>query len=245
MVNPLIRMACAALPAVLVLAPPLAERMQRLEPSSPLGYLEAGEDAARDGEVEFARQLFRRCGALAAAKGEVGMAASAALGMASLEDPRGGDGAWAQWQALARMIAPGVVAPARAPLPDADRLRFAELLSHFRAGRSLQAQRLGRDPACVSLARQWGAMLPGGGEGFIRSCTGLSSSAPPQLSARQVDQLLAVEAALLARAPVALDELRCGATAPVPEVDPRDPAVAFGIDDASWWWRDGRWSAKP
>jgi len=231
--------------ASMLLVPPLAERMAGLDPTGPLAYLEAGEDAARDGEVELARQLFRRCGALASAKGEPGLAASAALGMASLEDPARGDGAWAQWQALARMLAPAGVVRDRSSAPDADRLRFAQLISHYRAGRSLQAQRLGRDPACVALARAWGAMLPGGGEGFIRACTGLSSSAPPQLSPRQADQLLAVEAALLARMPSALDELRCGGTQPVPEVDPRDPAQAFGIDDASWWWRGGRWSATP
>jgi hypothetical protein len=95
----------------------------------------------------------------------------------------------------------------------------------------------------VALARAWGALLPGGGDGFIRACTGLSASAPPQLSPRQADQLMAVEAALLARSPRALDELRCGLGAPIPEIDARDPVGAFGIDDATWWWRDGRWSA--
>jgi hypothetical protein len=54
---------------------------------------------------------------------------------------------------------------------------------------------------------------------------------------------MAVEAALLARSPRALDELRCGLGAPIPEIDARDPVGAFGIDDATWWWRDGRWSA--
>lgn len=227
----------------LLAVPPLAERMSALDPAKPLGYLEAGEDAARDGELELARQLFRRCGALAAAAGQPGMAASAALGMASLEDPSGSDGGWARWRALARMLAPDRVSDAARIAPDADRLRFAELLSHYRAGRALQAQRLGRDPACEALAREWGSMLPGGGEGFIRACTGLSASAPPQLSPRQADQLLAVEAALLARSPRALDELRCGRASTLPEVDTREPARAFGIDDASWWWRGGRWSA--
>ncbi|MBM4110612.1 MAG: hypothetical protein FJ254_04520 [Phycisphaerae bacterium] len=226
----------------LVVVPPLSERLSALDPGAPLAYLEAGEDAARDGEIDLARQLFRRCGALAAAKSDSGMAASAALGMASLEDPTGPDGAWSRWRALARMLAPSRVTGNRTA-PDADRLRFAELISHYRAGRSLQAQRLGRDPSCVALAREWGALLPGGGEGFIRACTGLSASAPPQLSPRQSDQLLAVESALLARTPRAVDELRCGVTAPVPEVDARHPDGAFGIDDASWWWRDGRWSS--
>lgn len=225
------------------LVPPLSVRLVGLDPSRPLDYLEAGEDAARDGDVDLARQLYRRCGSLAAAADDPGMAASAALGMASLEDPSGGHGAWATWHALARMLAPSRVTGGMRVAPDADRLRFAELISHYRAGRSLQAQRLGRDPSCVALARAWGALLPGGGEGFIRACTGLSASAPPQLSPRQADQLMAVEAALLARSPRALDELRCGLGAPIPEIDARDPVGAFGIDDATWWWRDGRWSA--
>lgn len=223
--------------------PPLNERLAKLDPTQPLAYLEAGEDAARDGEIDLARQLYRRCGALASASDDTGLAASAALGMASLEDPSGRDGAWATWHALARMLAPARVTGSTRVAPDADRLRFAELISHYRAGRSLQAQRLGRDASCVALAREWGALLPGGGEGFIRACTGLSASAPPQLSPRQADQLMAVEAALLARAPRALDELRCGLASPIPEVDARDPAGAFGIDDATWWWRGGRWSA--
>lgn len=227
----------------LVAVPPLTERLAGLDPARPLGYLEAGEDAARDGELDLARQLYRRCGALAAASNDPGVAASAALGMASLEDPSRPDGAWATWHALARMLAPARVTGSTRVAPDADRLRFAELISHYRAGRSLQAQRLGRDASCVALARQWGALLPGGGDGFIRACTGLSASAPPQLSPRQADQLMAVEAALLARAPRALDELRCGLVSPIPEVDARDPARTFGIDDASWWWRGGRWSA--
>jgi len=226
----------------MIAVPPWPERLDALDPARPLAYLEAGEDAARDGEVDLARQLFRRSGALAAAAQDPGMAASAALGMASLEDPSV-HGAWARWHALARMLAPTRVARGAWVAPDADRLRFAELISHYRAGRSLQAQRLGRDAACVALAREWGALLPGGGEGFIRACTGLSASAPPQLSPRQADQLLAVEAALLARTPRALDELRCGLASSVAEVDARDPASAFGIDDATWWWRGGRWSA--
>lgn len=234
---------CIGIIIALVVVPPLAERLAGLDPATPLAYLEAGEDAARDGEVDLARQLYRRCGALAASRHEAGLAASAALGMASLEDPSRRDGAWAAWHALARMLAPTRVTGGPRVAPDADRLRFAELISHYRAGRSLQAQRLGRDASCVALAREWGALLPGGGEGFIRACTGLSATAPPQLSPRQADQLMAVEAALLARAPRALDELRCGLASPVPEVDARDPAGAFGIDDATWWWRGGRWSA--
>ncbi len=234
---------CIAIIVALLAVPPLSERLAALDPATPLSYLEAGEDAARDGELDLARQLYRRCGALAAASDDPGLAASAALGMASLEDPSRDDGAWAAWHALARMLAPTRVTGGPRVAPDADRLRFAELISHYRAGRSLQAQRLGRDASCVALAREWGALLPGGGEGFIRSCTGLSASAPPQLSPRQADQLMAVEAALLARAPRALDELRCGLVLPIPEVDARDPAGAFGIDDATWWWRSGRWSA--
>jgi len=227
----------------LVVVPPLAERLAALDPATPLAYLEVGEDAARDGEIDLARQLYRRCGALAAASDDPGLAASAALGMASLEDPSRGDGAWAAWHALARMLAPTRITGSTRVAPDAERLRFAELISHYRAGRSLQAQRLGRDASCIALAREWGALLPGGGEGFIRACTGLSASTPPQLSPRQADQLMAVEAALLARTPRALDELRCGLMSPVPEVDAREPAGAFGIDDATWWWRNGRWSA--
>jgi hypothetical protein len=234
---------CMAIILAVLAVPPLSERLAGLDPATPLAYLEAGEDAARDGELDLARQLYRRCGALAASRNEPGLAASAALGMASLEDPSRDDGAWAAWHALARMLAPTRVMGGARVAPDADRLRFAELISHYRAGRSLQAQRLGRDASCVALAREWGALLPGGGEGFIRACTGLSASAPPQLSPRQADQLMAVEAALLARAPRALDELRCGFASPIPEVDARDPAGAFGIDDATWWWRAGRWSA--
>jgi hypothetical protein len=234
---------CIAIIMALVVVPPLTERLAALDPTAPLAYLEAGEDAARDGEIDLARQLYCRCGALAAASDDPGLAASAALGMASLEDPSRDDGAWARWHALARMLAPISVTRSTRVAPDAERLRFAELISHYRAGRSLQAQRLGRDASCVALAREWGTLLPGGGEGFIRACTGLSASAPPQLSPRQADQLMAVEAALLVRAPRALDELRCGLVSPIPEVDARDPAGAFGIDDATWWWRGGRWSA--
>ncbi len=234
---------CIGIIIALVVVPPLAERLAALDPATPVAYLEAGEDAARDGEIDLARQLYRRCGALAASSDDPGLAASAALGMASLEDPSRHDGSWAAWHALARMLSPASVAGGTRAAPDAERLRFAELISHYRAGRSLQAQRLGRDDSCVALAREWGALLPGGGEGFIRACTGLSASAPPQLSPRQADQLMAVEAALLARTPRALDELRCGLVSPIPEVDARDPAGAFGIDDATWWWRGGRWSA--
>lgn len=234
-----------ALWLALLVVPPLADRLARLDPATPIDYLEAGEDAARDGETALARQLYRRAGALACgAKGtDPALAASAALALAALEDPRHADSAWVRWRALARMIAPDSAPPQRFNATDAERLRFATLLSHYRAGRAVPAQRLGRDASCIALAQAWGALLPGGADGFLKACATLSAAAPPQLSPTQLDGLLALERALLSRAPRALDDLRCGRTAPSPELDPSQPAQAFGVDDGTWWWRNGAWSA--
>ncbi len=232
-----------------LVAPPIDERLESLRPEEPARYFTAAEDAARDGDVELAQALYRRCGAICAGASspDPSLAASAALGLAALEDAATQRGAAERryWFALARAIDPSLRPTQAEWASDPERLRFAELIAHYRAGRAVPAQRMGRDAACIDLARRWSALLPGGADAFLAACTGLSAAAPPKLSFAQQDRLLVLESAMLARAHSATDELRAGETAPVPEVDPAALAAAFGLGAPSWWWRGGAWSMTP
>lgn len=185
------------------LAPParpfdLERRLEALDPARPVTYFELAEEIAdgiAPGESDD-RTLARRLYGLAGRLDPDGLAASAALGLASLApDARTAT----RYRAVASLLDPGVGGSIGTGRPEVDletAFEVADAFGGFRSGRSIQLRRLLADPAGERLLRAWNDALPGGVE-WLRSQAESEGGGRPALSRRDVLALIRIELSLL------------------------------------------------
>lgn len=186
-----------------IAAPPdrafdLNRRLEALDPARPLMYLELAEDLA-DGlpSGESAdRALARRLYGLAGRLDPDGLAASAALGIASLTpDAR----IASRFRAAASLLDPAAGVGSSVIRPEVDletAFEIAESFGEFRSGRSAGLRRLLEDPTRVRLLRMWDDALPGGVDWLMRQSASGGRNRPP-LNRDDMLLMIRVELALL------------------------------------------------
>lgn len=186
-----------------VSAPPerpfdLEQRLEALDPTRPLGYLELAEELAdrlSTGPSDD-RALARRLYGLAGRLDPDGLAASAALGLASLASD---DRMAARYRAAAALLDPQVNARAGTARPEVDletAFEISEAFGEFRSGRAIALRRLLADPARERLIRAWDEALPGGVD-WLRSQVATSLRNEPSLTRGDTLAMVRVELALL------------------------------------------------
>lgn len=196
----LLAVAAAPLPRS---APPdrgfdLARRLEALDPTRPVMYLELAEEVADglpSGESPD-RTLARRLYGLAGRLDPDGLAASAALGLASLApDARTA----ARYRAAASLLDPGVVGTVGTGRPEVDletAFEVSEAFGGFRCGRSVGLRRLLADPTRERMLRAWDDALPGGVD-WLRRQAEAGGRSRPSLGRDDVLAMVRVELVLL------------------------------------------------
>ena len=175
-------------------------RLEALDPARPMGYIELAEDIAEGlsaGESSE-RALARRLYGLAGRLDPDGLAASAALGLASLAP----NARMAERYRAIAMLAETGVRPAssvrRIEVDAATAMEIAEAFSAFRQGRSAPMRRVLEDPARRRLLQTWDDALSGGVDWLDRqSRTG--GNQRPVLDAEEVLAMIRIELLLLDR----------------------------------------------
>ncbi|MHC4946649.1 MAG: hypothetical protein ACYTG1_00085 [Planctomycetota bacterium] len=220
-------------------------RLEALHPDRPIEYFELAEEVADEAATVAERSLARRLFALAGALDPARLGRSACLALADMADR---DHVRRRLTALAGLLdRPGAAAglggmtPASAadPVPA---VAVSEAFGHFRQGRGSRAlSTLGEDEA-MGIVESHEHALRGGLRRFVEDCKLYRSGLRPTLSEAQLENLLLLEAGLLAgeRRSWAAD-LHLGRGRPLVEVDPRRLEQTLGVDPARSLYRDGRW----
>jgi len=178
----------------------LEARLEALDPARPIEYLELAEEIAEGLEPGGGtdRTLARRLYGLAGRLDPDGLAASAALGIASLAtDPRTRD----RYRAAASLLDPDAVrgdGTARPEVDAATAMEISEAFGEFRSGRAIGLRRTLQDPARVRLLRSWDEALPGGVD-WLRRQVEAAGRGRPALSRGDALAMIRVELALLDR----------------------------------------------
>ena len=189
--------------SVPVPAPPdrpfdLEQRLEALDPARPLAYLELAEELADTlppGPSDD-RAMARRLYGLAGRLDPDGLAASAALGLASLASD---DRMAARYRAAAALLDPEVNARSGTARPEVDletAFEISEAFGAFRSGRAVALRRLLADPTRERLIRSWDDALPGGVE-WLRSQVDAGLRNEPSLTRGDTLAMVRVELALL------------------------------------------------
>lgn len=199
-VSMLIAIAAAPLPGSVPPERPfdLERRLETLDPASPVMYLELAEELADllpSGESSD-RALARRLYGLAGRLDPDGLAASAALGLASLApDER----IASRYRAAAAMLDPEIKGPGGGGRPEVDletAFEVSDAFGEFRSGRRRGLQRLLEDPTRERMLLAWDDVLPGGVVWLRRQIEGGSRNRPP-LRAEDTLAMIRVELILL------------------------------------------------
>lgn len=197
-------LAGAAAPMVPADPPPrgfdLQARLEDLDPARPIEYLELAEEIAEGlatGESAD-RVLARRLYGLAGRLDPDRLAASAALGLASLAtDARTKE----RYRAAASLLDPESVRSVTADRPEVDAetaLEIGEAFGDFRSGRTIGLRRALQDPARERLIQGWDHALPGGIE-WLRRQTEAGGRQRPVVDRTDALAMIRVELALLDR----------------------------------------------
>jgi hypothetical protein len=139
-------------------------RLAALDPARPIEYLELAEEIAEGLAAGSGtdRALARRLYGLAGRLDPDRLAASAALGIASLTpDVRTAD----RYRAAASMLDPDSARAMDDSRPEVDgttAMEISEAFGEFRTGRATALRRVLQDPARERLLRTWDQALPGG-----------------------------------------------------------------------------------
>jgi hypothetical protein len=194
--------AAASTPTI---APPirsfdLEARLTALDPARPIEYLELAEEVAEglaSGD-NADRALARRLYGLAGRLDPRGLAASAALGIASLTpDERTAD----RYRAAASMLDPDAAGPSagvEAGVDTATAMEISEAFGEFRTGRAIALRRMLQDPARERLLRSWDQALPGGLEWLKRQAEA-AGKGRPALDRSDALAMIRIELVLLDR----------------------------------------------
>lgn len=176
----------------------LTRRLEALDPSRPIMYLELAEELADrlpSGESPD-RALARRLYGLAGRLDPDGLAASAALGLASLaSDARTA----ARFRAAASLLDPDAAGATGTGRPEVDletAFEVSDAFGGFRSGRSVGLRRLLEDPTRERLLRAWDDALPGGVD-WLRRQAETGGRNRPALGRDDVLAMIRVELVLL------------------------------------------------
>lgn len=230
--------------------PDWTARLTELAPNNPARYFELAEEVAdaATGETqrELARHLFRLSGALdpdrygrSAALALADLSVTEAdkrsfLALATLLDRRSVMPSWS-----ARLGGDALIDPNRA-------LALCNALSYYRLGRGERIIQLNREHDLEALIRRFSRQM-GDPDRFLEDARlyQRGSKQPRVTDATIVDQLR-LEVALLSGAASSwsADRLLNGGDVLV-EVNPDNPAQAFGVDPTMAYYRSGRWSSRP
>jgi hypothetical protein len=178
----------------------LESRLTALDPDRPIEYLELAEEIAEglsEGDSDD-RSLARRLYGLAGRLDLDRLAASAALGIASLTpDRRIAD----RYRAAASLLDPdaaGSGAGLQAEVDAATAMEISEAFGEFRTGRAIALRRLLQDPARERLLRSWDQALPGGLD-WLKRQSEAAGKGRPALDRSDALAMIRVELVLLDR----------------------------------------------
>lgn len=225
-------------------------RLTALAPTDTAAYLKLAEEVAdaatSDDERDLARHLFRLAGAMDDAR----YGRSAALALADLAIT---DADKRTWLALATLLDRRSVMPAwNARLEDdaavePDRaLALCNAFSYYRLGRGERVLQLDREHNLESLLYRFSRQI-GDPDRFLEDARLYQrGSKQPRMSDAVLVDMLRLEVALLsgARSSWSADRLLNGGDILV-EVNPDNPAQAFGVDPSMAYYRNGRWTSRP
>jgi hypothetical protein len=223
----------------------LDDRLEALDPTRPIEYLELAEEIAEgvSAGAGTERALARRLYGLAGRLDPEGLAASAALGIASLApDARTAD----RYRAAASLLSPESVRTIGNRRPEIDAataMEISEAFGEFRSGRAIALRRVLQDPARERLLRGWDEALPGG-IGWLKRQVEGSGRGRPDLDRSDALAMIRVELVLLDRGrPSWSTLLAVEGDPPIVDLRPdRVPALLLDDDSASRpRYRNGAW----
>lgn len=218
---------------------PLVPRLEALDPSRPLEYLDLAEDVQASAKSDDDRRMARTLYGLAGAIDPGRLGASAALGQATLaESP-------AQKSRLLRLAA-ALGGSARgndaSREPPTASIKFAQLMAAYRRGDGTRARELLNGVEVAAQLEIYGAAFEGGATGF-RNAVAAMRDRPLDSEARRLESMFLEQALLSGGRSFASDLIRSNAEA-LAACDPLNPGPEFGVDRTKSLWRNGRWIAR-
>ncbi len=183
-------------------------RLEALSPSNPAGYLTLAEEVADESNDDSSRLLVRQLYSLAAGLDPRGMATSAALGLAALEDDKTPEGRAAahRWYSVAQQWSENPLSHLSNALERTDdvtavgsavRLGAVEALVQYRRGFGRRANDRLKKPQVRAFFESLMQTVPGGIDEFDRLSVIHVNGTPTPLSLETMDALLRLEHSLL------------------------------------------------
>ena len=225
-----------------------APQLESLSPDDPMAYFKLAEEIADVAQSPEDLRLTRRLFGLAGALDPDRLGRSACLALADLEqsdsperrrlmalasllDERSGGGAL-------------YVPPRRESAPPSAALDLVQAFSYYRRGQGARARSLATEDNVLDLMSKHDALIPGGVDRFLEDCRLYRGEMQPNLSNRQLRNMLHLELALLAGEDRGWGtELAVTRGRPLIEVNPEQLAQTFGVDPERPLYRNGRWIA--